>query len=470
MEQQQWNEFLDKLDFVQLTERWSLLPLHWLDAEIPSEASELGRSLATALLQVRDLEDEVDRHREIATHCAEYRRGLSTLSMSLGATMCPPGSRVTLNYLNPEDLGRGDCFITLGSWDRVGHLVARLANPSGDYLESVGEEPVRIEAGALDFRDLLLFPDKGKASPRAFRALCEKTLRQARGLGARHLSLTHLQLPQTGLGDRFAAAEVVSAVRQIVREGPGTTVDILVFSHRHFEDYKHWFESLGTLGAGSPRFEAVPTKRQTEPSRSTHDVTDTLKSLARRSSDFATEASASVSQWIAGNRSIGIEKIPVRKFDFDELSLLSRLFLGDSDDIPSEPEWESLDPIQSYLYCLQATVAWEKRGDEVEGGPAFIKQRVTELASYLGETHFLYRYCQLLELRLWDSELDVPVEFLSELLEQAHRWEDLPLEQWLSSFQEERNENEFNSIGIPVAPAGSRENIASDFERVVLDE
>ena len=460
---QQWNEFLDKLDFVQLTGRWSLLPLDWLDESLPEETHELGRELVSSLLDIRELEDEERRQERLITVCAEYRRGLSALSLSLGATMCPPGSRVSLHYLNPEDLGQGDCLITVGSWDRVGHLVAQLASPDGEHLDSVGAEPVRREPGSLAFRDLLLFPDKGTASPRAFRSLCEATFRHARGLGGRHLSLTHLHLPQSGLGDRFAAAEVVSAVRQIVREGPGTTVDILVFSHRNFEDYKHWFESLGALGTNSPKFEKVSSQPRSEP-RSI-DVADTFKDLARRSSSLATEASASVNRWFSGGQGEGAEGAGRRQFDFRERSLLNELYLKELSVEANETDWANLDPIQSYLRCLQETLRWELEREGLDEPPTFIVQNVTRLASNLGESHFLHRYFRLLTFRLSRHQEVASSSLLSDLLSLARRWDDGPLEQYLVSFQEEREKLEINYPKAPVAPAGSREYVTSERER-----
>ena len=176
MTEQQWNEFLDKLDFVHLSDRWELLPLHWLDEDLPDSVSELGRALVAGLLEARQIEDEEERKQRVEEIGVEYRASLAEFSLDLDSRLCPPASRVTLRFLNPQDLGNGDCLITTGAWDRLGYLVADLANPGGEHLENVGEAPVRQEPGRLSYRSLLLFPDKGTPSPRAFRSLCEMTL------------------------------------------------------------------------------------------------------------------------------------------------------------------------------------------------------------------------------------------------------------------------------------------------------
>ena len=58
MTEKQWNEFIDKLDFAELTGRWNLLPLHWLDEEFPPGLNELSSDLASSLLDLRAIEEE----------------------------------------------------------------------------------------------------------------------------------------------------------------------------------------------------------------------------------------------------------------------------------------------------------------------------------------------------------------------------------------------------------------------------
>ena len=93
----QWNEFIDKLDFAELTERWNLLPLHWLDEEFPPDLNELSSDLAASLLDLRAIEDEDERLEQVKNVCREYRRRLSGQSLSLDSRLTPPGSRVTLS-------------------------------------------------------------------------------------------------------------------------------------------------------------------------------------------------------------------------------------------------------------------------------------------------------------------------------------------------------------------------------------
>jgi hypothetical protein len=294
--EQHWNEFLEKLDFAQLTTRWGLLPMHWLDQEPPPGLDAPARALYDGLSRLPlDLEAE-QREEQIRSLVRLYRQARSAVVVSMEPSLTPPGSRITLRYLNPEDLGQGDCLITVGSWDRLGHFIAEQAGLSDEMAEP-SENPVRKDPGQLSYRHLLIFPDKGTPSPRAFRALCEKTLRQARGLGARRLAVTHLHLPQPGLPDRFAAAEVVSAVRQMLREGGGISVELLPLTVANYEDYRHWFASLTELSRGQTESAGSPPAAA-EPEPSEPLLANALRGLAQKTSSLAQEAGRGVSSWL----------------------------------------------------------------------------------------------------------------------------------------------------------------------------
>jgi hypothetical protein len=461
--EQQWNEFLDKLDFVQLADRWSLLPLHWLDDDFPDSASELSMDLISGLIEIRDSEEK-DTTQRVKALSEEYRSRLASQSLSLDARLCPPGSRVTLHYLNPNKIGEGDCLITIGSWDRVGHMIAELARPGGQHVEAVGETALRQEPGALNFRHILLFPDKGTPSPRAFRALCEKTLRQGRGLGAKHFTLTHLHLPQTGLADRFAAAEVVSAVRQMLREAPGTTVDILAFSHRNFDDYKHWFTSLKELSQASAErsgYEGADSPTEDEDHLSdSSDVTETLKNLAKRSSEIASEATASVGRWFTGHRDDSQSRLAWRDFTFEERRKLARLYLGRSEPLESPVETEPPTEVNAvYLSFLERTVQVES---QVPTDDALIAELIHQIRVYTGQldpTFPLTRYFHLLEWRLCRLSGAAAQSDRESLMRHAERWEDQPLFRYLENSQEDSLDTKTKPRLAPVQPAGCRTQI-----------
>ncbi|MCA9776855.1 MAG: hypothetical protein KC800_09070 [Candidatus Eremiobacteraeota bacterium] len=454
MTEKQWNEFIDKLDFAELTGRWNLLPLHWLDEELPDGLNDLSSDLAASLLELREVSDEAERLEQVKTVCREYRRRLSGRTISLDSRLTPPGSRVTLSYLDLQNLGEGDCLITLGAWDRVGYSIAETAHPGAEHTENVGESPVRQEPGELKFRHLLLFPDKGTPSPRSFRALCEKTLRQARGLGARTISMTHLHLPQTGLADRFAAAEVVSAVRQMLRESPGVRVDILTYTHRNFEDYEHWFESLKSLtraehGEKEENAETPPEGADSEDSDGNFEVGDTLRNFAKRSSDFANEATASVKGWFS-QATREREKTPAAgpaglEFTFAHRQALNTLYLKRE----VEQEWNQTLPVEHYLLCLAETV----RSESLSTDSLELRSSLKQSWEVLGQTHPLSRYYRLLDLRLQDEP---DQETVSSLLAEAKEWDDRPLVAYLQEFREDPSGEPSNRTLPPVYPAGSR--------------
>lgn len=455
--EQQWDEFLDKLDFVQLTGRWAMLPLHWLDSDLPAAVGELAQDLASGLLEIREeQEDTEERHQQVEALCAEYRSRLAKQVVHLDARLCPPGSRVTLKHLDPADLGEGDCLITVGSWDRVGHLVAELASPGGDHTENVGESPVRIDPGELSYRHILLFPDKGTPSPRAFRSLCEKTLRQARGLGCKHFTITHLHLSQEGLADRFAAAELVSAVRQMLRDGPGTTVTILAFSHRNFQDYQHWFESLKDLTKSSESesgYERPFQEPRRQEAEGDGDVGDTLRQFAKRSTEFASEATASLTNWISSATSNSEER-PVRSawrsLQHREQRWLAELYLKNHEiDLPDPTE-----PVENYLFCLRQIVEWEVVRESLVGEEAEeMAERLRASYEHLGPHYPLTRYFQLLEYRLsLLTELESSLS-LDDLDLIAEAWDDRALSRYLARSREDSAQEVTNP---PVAPGGSR--------------
>ncbi len=429
----QWSEFLDKLDFVQLTDRWSMLPLHWLDEEPPEE-------LFDSLSELKD-EDEKEREDQLKELASEYRRKLAAQPLALDASLCPPGSRVNLRYLDPNDLGQGDCLITVGPWDRVGHLICERAGTDEEGSEG-NESAVRREPGELSYRHLLIFPDKGTPSPRAFRSLCEKTLRQARGLGARSLTMTHLHLPQPGLSDHFAAAELVSAIRQMLRDGSGMTVEIAPFSHRVYRDYKHWFLSLKELTKSDEpeRSDPIPEPEpEPEPAMAGAggDVTSAFKQFAQRTTSRAQEAGTQVSSWIKSQTegTGAVPGIPTRfSPSYEQRQDLNRLYLGLWSEV--EPNWEGESLAGRYLRALYSVVRSlqePEEDEEVHSREVFLlREEVLGMARELGFNNPVARYFKLLAYRLDGGENPEQLSGLhQELLDEAQAWDDLALVRFL---------------------------------------
>ncbi len=493
MSEQHWNEFLDKLDFAQLTSRWGLLPLHWLDETPPPRLSEEELALYKGLKALPRELDEEQRFQQIHALVKSFRAARSSRSLSLDASLTPPGSRVTLRFLDPDDLGQGDCLITVGSWDRLGHWIAQRAGWDDESQES-SENPVRKEPGELNFRHVLVFPDKGTPAPRAFRSLCEKTLRQARGLGARRLSITHLYLPQPGLPDRFAAAELVSAVRGMLREsGGGLVVEILVLTMSQFEDYRHWFDSLAALAKGEespapPASEPLEAEDPAEPV-----LANTLRDFAQKTSALAQEAGRGVTGWLRGataapspaapETASAQGQAPLRptnatlELEYEDQQALNHFYLGQWEAAQAYQErWTQHDSLVAvYLAALSKTLhvlsrhqpvepppppaSSKKKGrgkkketaeaespaepvkveEEVASAPdaelTDLRVRLLATAESLGSSNGLCRYFQLLAWRLDlvrpDLDSDVFEEDHARLLRAAWAWEDFPLQTFL---------------------------------------
>lgn len=459
----QWSEFLDKLDFVQLSGRWSMLPLHWLEEEPPEDLSEAETALFEALLELKDSEED-EREPELIKLAQEYRRKLASTPLTLDASLCPPGSRVNLRYMDPTDLGHGDCLVTVGNWDRVGHMISELAGGEEEVPEGQ-EAPVRREPGALSYRHLLIFPDKGTPSPRAFRSLCEKTLRQARGLGARRITVTHLHLPQPGLSDHFAAAELVSAVRQMLRDGSGMSVEIMTFNHRVYQDYKHWFLSLKQLTKSSdesPQDDPIPDDPTPGDAALVPDVAGAFKQFAQKTTSLAQEATSQVSGWLKNQTGPGHGEgeMPTRfRPSFEERQDLNAIYLGLWKEV--EPDWSEETLSGLYLKALYAVVRSldqpEEDADAKERELALLREEVLNRSAQLGYTHPLSRYFKLLAYRL-DLQ-DVPnkaIALQAELSAEAEAWDDSPLAAFLQGQDPESEvENESAQL-IPVYAVASR--------------
>ncbi len=460
MTEQQWDEFFDKLDYVQLSGRWELLPLHWLDSAFPETAQNLEREFVSRLLELRELEEQAERLEKAQEATKSYRGRLGARAVTLDAKLCPPGSRVTLKYFNPDNLGEGDCLVTTGSWDPLGYLVAELAHPGADHQDTVGEEPVRMEPGQLKFRHIVLFPDKGSPSPRAFRALCEKTFRQARSFGGKHFTLTHLHLPQSGLADRFAAAEIVSAVRQLLRDGPGTTVDILVFSHRNYQDYRHWFDSLKSLsgkehGTGAPETGETESPSDEGASEESSEVLETLRTFAKRSGEMATAATSSVTRWFKSQSEETPRAFAWRELSFEERQWLAQLYLGRARVEVAELTSGDRDPVSLYLWALNQVVLLEQKSAESIPLHGELLVGVREWAR-LAEGHPWGRYFGLLERRLALSLGEPPAFSDAYLAESALQWDDRALASFLKLSEEESERGKTKPGRTPVSPGGSR--------------
>lgn len=491
MTEQTWQEFLDKLDFVQLSERWGALPLHWLEDPPPESLTSAELRLYRALEACSSAETVEQQEEQLRAAVREFRQARREQSIALPASLTPPGSRVTLRYLDPEDLGQGDCLVSVGTWDRLGYYLASRAGWA-DQPEEASDQPVRREPGALDYRHLVIFPAKGSPTPRAFRALCERTLRLARGLGARRLTVTHLHLPQPGLPDRFAAAELVSAIRQMIREGGGVSVEIAVLTPAQFQDYQHWFTSLVALSSGQAEGAAPPAPATAEPPAESpgpdlgQDLGQALLGLAQRTSHLAQEASRGVSSWwretVSATRPSASPALsapaptnsPLEP-TFEDRQALNLLYLGRWREAEAfRHRWEQDTLLGLYLAALYRVVAWLEGGSTPSGQetestgraePPVSQWRedLLQTAQNLGPENPLARYFLLLAWRLdrarEDRDADLFEEHHARLLRAAWAWDDTALLAFLRQAWQDQESGSLKPAQpgyVPVFPSGSR--------------
>lgn len=473
MTETQWNEFLEKLEFCLLTGRWDRLPLHWLESGAPEGLGELEIELAEGLAELQKLKDGEEKQQQVQALCEEYRTRQAANVVSLDAMLCPPGCRVTLRYLDPKDLREGDCLVTVGRWDRVGHLIAEktgLGPSSSDApaprAPKDSEGAIRREAGALNYNHLLIFPEKGTPSPRAFRSLCEKTLRQARGLGARRISVTHLHLPQPGLPDRFAAAELVSAIREMMRGATDLSVEILIFAQRRYDDYLHWFTSLKELSRASntrlleeaDTVEESPSQSGAEGLSPFSGAASSLLDFARRSTGLATEATQQVGRWLGTQAEKAPILVAVEPWSFELQQRAAQLYLGSAQ---TSQELEEREEPSAHAIYLDLVAEFLTRGGQQDFDPETYGDKLRAELGRISTEHPLARYYRFY-LFLLERESQVPEDelrsSLGALRMEASIWEDAPLLDYLDALEELAEVEANPSSRIPVIPAGAHQN------------
>ncbi len=440
MTYEQWTEFLEKLDFALLTKRWNMLPLHWLEGDLPEDLNDLDAQLFSSLMELRS--DSPDDE-SLSQICKSYRKSLAQEAINMDPDLCPPGCRVELRYLDPCDLGEGDCLVTVGSWDRLGHAIAE-ASGSEQSFNNPSESPLRLEPGNLNFRHILLFPERGTPSPRAFRHLCEKTLRQARVLGARRMTITHLHLPQPGLPDRFAAAELVSAVRQMMRDnqsGVGLTVSLQPYSRRNFDDYVHWFSSLKQLY--SPSLDEATYIQAEKPAAEAHEPWnpgEAFRALAERTSGLAQEAGSQLGKWLTTAAPQPRSRTP--RASFQQLRALNFVYLRrwqDAQDCLRFDSPSTSAEITSYIKAMIAVLQHEEEDFPEPEAAASLRNGILDQSESLAPEDHLAAYLRLAAFRL-NLHLEGPESLVTQrnvLLQEAQARADFPLLNFLESLGED---------------------------------
>ncbi|MGE0487900.1 MAG: hypothetical protein AB7S38_01665 [Vulcanimicrobiota bacterium] len=233
-----WNEFLDKCEFVYLTDHPRGVPLDWLqELQNFTPADPFEAELLARLSQA-----EPDQFRSIFSSFLA-RRGPTTLMQAPKVPL-----RLVLEDPTSEP---ADVLIACGDWDRVGQYVLERAGPTAaEFWASQPQDvPVGVDPGKLPCLKLILLPRIESASPRDLRNLCKKALAMAGQVEARRVVMTHVPSTHPELSDEFAAAEVVSAARDFLLGHKEASLRLAVFHRRTYPHYLRW---LKTLGATQP--------------------------------------------------------------------------------------------------------------------------------------------------------------------------------------------------------------------------
>lgn len=233
---QLWNEFLDKCEFIYLTSHPRGVPFDWLEQlgdftpEDHLEAELLERLPQAGSEGFRELFGEFVERRAQLTLVSDPRLPL----------------RLVLGDPTAQD---GDALLVPHDSDYVGPYAVKRAGLGEQYEARLVERPTIVEVEAMPFARLVLLPRLVKARARALREHCRAGLEAAVEAGARTLVLTHIPCVSPDFSNDFAAAEVISAAREVLRQHPGTRIRLCIFQRAIYALYRRWLQALHSSAA-----------------------------------------------------------------------------------------------------------------------------------------------------------------------------------------------------------------------------
>lgn len=231
-----WSEFLDKCEFIYLTDHPMGVPMDWLgrlegftpedplEARLLEELREAGefRGPFTSYLKAR----------EEKTLVADPRLQLRLVAGDPTTEPC-------------------DALLVPHDSDYVGPYALKKAGLEEQFHGRLVEEPQVIATPEQPFARLVLLPRLDSPEARALRLHVRKGLMAARQAGAKMLTLTHIPSVSPDLSEEFEAAEVISVARAFLREFSDSRIRLTVFRRATYPYYRHWIEALG--GALPPK-------------------------------------------------------------------------------------------------------------------------------------------------------------------------------------------------------------------------
>lgn len=319
MSDELWQEFLDKCEFVYLTEHPMGLPWAWLEElEDFEPADPIERQLLTDLRQAEEQQWKPAYNLYLERRNEAGRMAASKIGLRLN-----PG--------DPLIFG-GDALICAGSWDRMGAYLLKKAGVEAQP----SNKPVGYDASGLSFRRLIVMPEDAKGGPRQLRKSLMEALTMAYFDGCRNMVVTHLPAAAGQFSDDFAAAEVLGGSRAFLMEQTLAQVRIVAFGRRLYPHYQRYMHSLGALrvvaeggvGADTPEAPSDPAAPRRRPTIELEAISDSAQGLLAQGRQLVSRAAQTISGQFEELVSSAPATVSAVKMNYDLRHALACLELG----------------------------------------------------------------------------------------------------------------------------------------------
>ena len=228
-----WQEFLDKCEFVYLTDHPLGLPWDWLE-EIGDFVPEVKEEAAL----LKNFTSSDDPAAEWKGHFSQYLRRLGERTRwslpKIGLRLC----------MGDPMAHRGQALICPGEWEAMGEYILRA---TGVSVESSSTELVGSAGGEGPYRRMIFLPEEPECTPKQLRHRFKEALDMAFFDNCQEIVATHVPSARGQFADDFAAAELVGASRLFLMQHPKCRVRLVILRRRLYNYYERFVTSLGAI-------------------------------------------------------------------------------------------------------------------------------------------------------------------------------------------------------------------------------
>lgn len=228
-----WQEFLDKCEFVYLTDHPLGLPWDWLE-EIGDFVPEVKEE-AALLTAFQESEDPAEDWRG---HFRQYLRKLGERTRwslpKIGLRLC----------MGDPMAHRGQALIAPGEWESMGEYILRCTEVA---VEPSDSELVGSGGGQGPYRRMIFLPEEPECTPKQLRHRFKEALEMAFFDNCQEIVATHVPSARGQFADDFAAAELVGASRLFLMQHPKCRVRLVILRRKLYAYYERFVTSLGAI-------------------------------------------------------------------------------------------------------------------------------------------------------------------------------------------------------------------------------